>query len=123
MMRLKSITLRLALLFGTASTMVLIAVGVLIGALIAKHFEEMDVAELAGKVELINHTLSKVDTPNEIGHLSQHLGDTLMGHGTLSVAIVDRDGLTLLLLRVQDIPGPCSKRSLSRTAQRNCRGQ
>ena len=61
-MRRPSLTLRLTLLFGTASTAVLVVLGYLVGMSVQAHFVEIDRDELLGKVELVRHTLAKVRT-------------------------------------------------------------
>jgi len=87
-MRPKSITFRLTLFFSTASTAVLLVVGTLIGTLVEAHFEELDLMELDGKLELVRHTLAKVRTPADMAGVSQNLADALVGHHDLSVAVV-----------------------------------
>ncbi|MHB0927242.1 MAG: heavy metal sensor histidine kinase, partial [Gallionellaceae bacterium] len=64
-MRPNSITSRLTLFFSTASTIVLLVVGTLVGTLVELHFEELDLMELNGKLELIRHALAKVHTPSD----------------------------------------------------------
>ena len=54
-----SITLHLTLLFAAASAAVLIGVGVLVSRLVETHFEQQDVTELAGKLELVRHRLAR----------------------------------------------------------------
>ena len=56
----KSITFRLALYFGGASTAVLLAIGYLVGISVERHFLELDHADLHGKMELVRHVLAKV---------------------------------------------------------------
>ncbi len=87
-MRPKSITFRLTLFFSTASTAVLLVVGYLIGTVVEAHFEEQDLAELNGKLELVRHTLAKVRTPADMAAVPQNLSDALVGHHGLSVAVV-----------------------------------
>jgi two-component system heavy metal sensor histidine kinase CusS len=88
MMRPKSITFRLTLFFCTASTAVLLVVGTLIGTLVEAHFEELDLMELDGKLELVRHTLAKARTPADLTVVPQNLSDALVGHPGLSVAVV-----------------------------------
>jgi len=92
MMRPKSITFRLTLFFSTASTAVLLVVGTLIGTLVEAHFEELDVEELNGKLELVRHSLAKVRVPAGMAVVPQNLSDALVGHHGLSVAVVGWDG-------------------------------
>ena len=91
MMRPKSITFRLALFFSTASTAVLLVVGYLIGTLVEAHFEELDLMELDGKLELVRHTLAKVRAPSDLVAVPQNLADALVVHQGLSVAVVGSD--------------------------------
>jgi len=90
-MRPKSITFRLTLFFSTASTAVLLVVGYLIGTLVEAHFEELDLMELNGKLELVGHTLAKARTPTDMAVVPQNLADALVGHPGLSVAVVGSD--------------------------------
>lgn len=92
---LRSITLRLALLFGSASTLVLIGVGFIIGALVELHFEKLDQHELGGKLELTRHLLAKVHQRNELEGATRQLDEALIGHHGLSIWIVRQDGQTI----------------------------
>lgn len=91
MRRPPSITFRLTLFFSTASTLILLAVGVLVGVLVETHFEEQDLTELDGKLELISHALAKVHTASEMAAIPQRLADALVGHPDLSVAVMGQD--------------------------------
>lgn len=90
-MNLKSITSRLTLFFSTASTLVLLVIGSLIGTLVESHFEEQDRMELDGKLQLVRHTLAKVSTPSDLAAVPQRLADALIGHPDLSVAVAGPD--------------------------------
>lgn len=90
-MRPQSITFRLTLFFSTASTLVLLVVGVLAGTLVEAHFEEQDLTELDGKLELVRHALAKVHTASEMATIPQHLADALVGHPDLSVVVIGPD--------------------------------
>ena len=91
MKRSKSITFRLTLFFSTASTAVLLVVGTLIGSLVETHFEEIDLNDLSGKLELVRHTLAKARAPGEMDLVPQRLADALVGHHGLSVAVLGPD--------------------------------
>ena len=95
MIRPKSITFRLTLFFSAASTAVLLAVGYLIGTSVEAHFEEQDLGELNGKLELVRHALAKVRSAGDLDDVPQHLQDALVGHPGLSVAIVGTQGRML----------------------------
>jgi len=88
MMRPRSITFRLTLFFSTASTAVLLVIGYLIGALVEAHFEELDLTELRGKLNLLRHAVAKLDAPGDQAALPQKLFDALVGHHDLTVAVV-----------------------------------
>ena len=91
----KSITFRLALYFGAASTAVLLAIGYLVGMSVERHFLELDRADLHGKMELIRHVLSKVHSPADVESLPERMGDALTGHESLSVSLIGPGGKTL----------------------------
>ena len=90
-MRLSSITSRLTIFFSTASTVELLVVGIIIGTLVESHFEEQDLMELEGKLELIHHALTKTQTPAELLTIPSKLSDALIGHPYLSVTIFGPD--------------------------------
>jgi two-component system, OmpR family, heavy metal sensor histidine kinase CusS len=91
----KSITFRLALYFGGASTAVLLAIGYVIGVSVERHFLELDRVDLHGKMELVRHALSKVHSPSDVEALPERMGDALTGHESLSVSIIGPGGKTL----------------------------
>jgi two-component system, OmpR family, heavy metal sensor histidine kinase CusS len=90
-MRPMSITSRLTLFFSTASTIVLLVVGTLVGSLLEKHFEEQDLIELNGKLELVRHTLAEVHTRSDLAAMEKNLADALVGHPDLSVTVLGPD--------------------------------
>lgn len=94
-MRPRSITFRLTLFFSTASTLVLLVIGYLVGVAVEKHFEEQDLHEFDGKLALIRHTLSKAHSPNDLEAVAQRLEDALVGHHGLSVSVIGPDRRTL----------------------------
>ena len=91
-MRRKSITFRLTLYFASASSAVLVFVGLLIGPAIEAHFVEQDIAEMGGKLELVRHELGRLRTPADVATLPHQLADALVGHHDLSVAVIAPDG-------------------------------
>ena len=106
MMRPKSITFRLTLFFSTASTLVLLVVGTLIGTLVEAHFEEIDLNDLNGKLELVRHTLAKARTPADMAVVPGNLADALVGHHGLSVAVFGAQGR--LLFKSSDVVFPAT---------------
>lgn len=93
----RSITIRLTPLFTAASTVVLLAVGILIGLVVESHFEEQDLAEFEGKLELTRHALAKAYTTAELHVLPQQLADALIGHPGLSVIVTNPENQILFL--------------------------
>ncbi len=93
--RLRSITLRLTLLFAAISTGVLLLLGLVIGASVEQHFEEMDMEVLAGKLELTRHALERVRREPELAAIPQQLDDSLVGHPGLVIIVLAPNGETL----------------------------
>lgn len=91
----KSITFRLTLLFASVSTTVLLLLGLLIGSLVERHFEELDMELLDGKLELLQHTLKKVRSDSELEALPGQLQDSMVGHPGLAVVVLKPNGETL----------------------------
>lgn len=100
----KSITFRLTLLFASASTVVLLLLGFLIGRSVEEHFEEQDMEVLSGKLELARHALEKVRSKKDLDSLPQQLEDSLVGHHALEVLVVAPDGRTLFATTGADFP-------------------
>jgi two-component system heavy metal sensor histidine kinase CusS len=91
----KSITFRLALYFGGASIVVLLAIGYVVGFSVEGHFLELDRTELHGKMQLVRHVLEKMHSPTDIDALPERMSDAFTGHESLSVSITGVGGKTL----------------------------
>ena len=91
----KSITLRLTLLFASVSTTVLLLLGLLIGSLVERHFEMLDMDLLAGKLEFIGHALKGIHSDGELARLPEQLQDSLVGQHGLAVLVSTPGGRTL----------------------------
>ncbi|MDH5580200.1 MAG: two-component sensor histidine kinase, partial [Betaproteobacteria bacterium] len=94
-MRRPSLTLRLTLLFGIASSAVLIVLGTFVGVSVQAHFVEMDREELLGKVELVRNILAKVRTAEQFAAMPARIDDALIGHPHLGVRLTSPDGAML----------------------------
>ncbi|TRZ67432.1 MAG: HAMP domain-containing protein [Rhodocyclaceae bacterium] len=103
-MRSPSLTVRLALLFAAVSTTVLLAIGGVIGYLVEEHFEMLDLAELTGKMALIEHILAKNETLAQDAELPRQLNDALVGHPGLSVAVYAENEHTVYATEGTDFP-------------------
>lgn len=91
----QSITLRLTLLFASVSTTILLLLGLVIALLVDRHFEEMDMEGMGGKLALLRHALEEVRTDAELQSLPKKLEDSLIGHHGLAVAIFKPGGQPL----------------------------
>ena len=91
----QSITLRLTLLFASVSTLVLLLLGLLIGSLVERHFEMLDMDLLSGKLEFIDHALKGIHSDRELGKLPGQLQASLVGQHGLAVLVLAPDGRTL----------------------------
>jgi two-component system heavy metal sensor histidine kinase CusS len=83
-----SITWRLTLLFVVASSAVLLTLGLVIASSVEKHFEDLDMEVLAGKMELTRHALANVKSHDDLQGLSQQLDHSLVGHHGLEVMVI-----------------------------------
>ncbi|HLA35973.1 MAG TPA: heavy metal sensor histidine kinase [Rhodocyclaceae bacterium] len=100
----RSITFRLTVLFAAISSAVLLLLGLLIGALAERHFEELDMELLGGKLELLQHALEKVRNEREFATLPQQLDDSLVGHHGLAVMVLAADGRVVFSSGEADFP-------------------
>jgi len=100
----KSIIFRLTLLFASASTAVLLVLGLLIGNSVEHHFEVQDMEVLTGKLELTRHALEKVHSQVDLDALPQQLDDSLVGHHGLAVIVVAPSGQTLFVTSGAEFP-------------------
>lgn len=101
--RRTSITLRLTLLFASASTVVLLLLGALVGRAVEQHFEDEDREILAGKLALAQRAVDKAHTDADLDTLPQRLDDALSGHPGLAL-VVSVNGRTLFATSGADFP-------------------
>jgi two-component system heavy metal sensor histidine kinase CusS len=73
---------------------VLLLLGLLIGSLVERHFEELDMELLDGKLELLRHALERTRSDRELETLPRQLEDAFVGHHSLAVVVLTR-GQTL----------------------------
>lgn len=91
----KSITFQLTLLFAAVSTTVLLLLGLLVGSLVERHFEELDMELLDSKLAHLRHILEKVHSARELEALPRLLEDALVEHHGSAVQIVKPGGQIL----------------------------
>lgn len=94
-MRPWSITARLTLFFSAVSAAVLFVFGHVVGTLVASHFEIQDLDELTSKLQLVRHTLSRMQGPADLATIQRELSDALIGHHGVSILVAGADGARL----------------------------
>lgn len=99
----RSITFRLTVLICSASTLVLLALGIMIGEAVERHFRAQDMEVMTGKVQLARHILEKVSSPEKLDAIPHQLEDALIGHAGLEVVIRPMDGPALFQTEQADM--------------------
>ena len=91
----QSLMFRLTFIFACGSSTLLFGLGLLISNMIDRHFEELDLKALTGKLELAQHALADVRSRSELDALPRRLNDALVGHPGLSLAVGWPKGITV----------------------------
>lgn len=91
----RSISFRMTVLFGAASTVVLLFLGLSIGQTVHQHFVEQDVESMTGKLHLVEHLLEKIKSPAELDALPGQLSDSLVGHHGITLLVQNTEGKKL----------------------------
>lgn len=99
-----SITYRLTLLFSLASSSVLLALGLIIASSVEQHFEEQDMEVLSGKMKLVRHMLGKLKSPTDLGNITELLDNSLIGHHSLEVMVLDASNKVLFATSADGLP-------------------
>ena len=99
-----SLTTRLTLLFAVVSTSVLLLLGLVIGSLVERHFEDMDLELLEGKLELIQHAIAATHSAGDLEAIPAQLDAALIGHHGLAVGIWSDAGNPLYLSEGASFP-------------------
>lgn len=94
MIRIRSLTARLAALFATLTAGLLVLSAVLFVRMLDRHFQELDMHELQGKITLIRNALQD-DADMAQPERLQALDRYFIGHGSLGVLLRDTDGRVL----------------------------
>jgi two-component system heavy metal sensor histidine kinase CusS len=100
----RSVTLRLTLLFASASGAVLMVLGLVVGHLVEHHFAELDTEMLSGKLELARHVLAQMHTAAELQALAPRVEAAFVGDHELSLRIRATDGTILYASPDADFP-------------------
>lgn len=102
--RQNSLTARLTLLFAVVSSGVLLILGLVIAELVERHFEDMDVELLEGKLQLVQHAVLSARAEGNFDGLPEQLQAALVGHHGLAVGVWGADGKQLFLSDGADFP-------------------
>lgn len=86
---MKSLTLRLALLYALSTLLILLGVSFYLLTVIEQHFVEQDLMELQGKLELSSRLINKAHSEGALSGLPRQLDDALTGHHHLAVALYE----------------------------------
>lgn len=100
----RSITFRLTLLFATVSTTILLLLGVVVDRLVERHFEELDLEMLDGKLAFVEHILGDARTRQDVALLPARLEDALIGHHGLNISVLSPDGKPVATTGAQSFP-------------------
>ncbi|HEX5803438.1 MAG TPA: heavy metal sensor histidine kinase, partial [Azospira sp.] len=103
-MRGRSLTFRLTALFALLASSVLLLMGVLVGRLVEQHFEDLDMDVLNGKQQLVRHALAEVRGTADLTAMARQLGDALIGHPDMAVALIAVDGRPLFVSGDAEFP-------------------
>ncbi|HSN79920.1 MAG TPA: heavy metal sensor histidine kinase [Rhodoferax sp.] len=86
-----SLTQRLTLMFMAAASAVLLVLGFVIASSVEKHFEDLDMEVLSGKMELTRQALLRVNTHQGLTEFTHQLAYSLVGHHGMEVMVIDAD--------------------------------
>ena len=100
----QSLTFQLTILFSAASTVILLLLGLLILSSVEGHFESQDMEILTGKLTLVQRTVEKVRSLEELASLPERLDDSLIDLHGLSLTIVAPSGQSLYASSGADFP-------------------
>jgi two-component system heavy metal sensor histidine kinase CusS len=90
-----SIRVRLTLLLAAIALVVSSVAGYTLFLALKYEVQRREMAEVAGKLELIDHLIGMQSTPQELAALKGTLDNILVGHNNLKVWLIDTQGRTL----------------------------
>ena len=95
MIRIASLTARLAALFAALTACLLVLVAVLFGRMLDAHFQELDAHDLHGKLTLIRNALQASSAPPLSSTPFAVLDQSFVGHENVGVLLRDTEGRVL----------------------------
>jgi len=98
MIRIHSLTARLATLFAVLAAGLLVLAAMLFGRMLDMHFQELDLHELQGKVTLIRNALQSVDATGGRSERIEALERSFVGHESVGVLVRDVEGRVLYII-------------------------
>lgn len=98
MIRIHSLTARLATLFAVLAASLLVLAAMFFGRMLDMHFQELDMHELQGKVTLIRNALQSVDATGGRSERIEALERSFVGHESVGVLVRDVEGRVLYII-------------------------
>lgn len=95
MIRIRSLTTRLSILFAALAAGLLVLAAILFGRMLEAHFHELDLQELEGKIPLIRNLLQDAAAVSAPAERIQALERVLAGHERIGVVLRDGEGRVL----------------------------
>jgi two-component system heavy metal sensor histidine kinase CusS len=83
-----SLASRLTLLYVVASSLLLVALGILFGLLLKQQLEALDREELEGKTELVEYLFAELETSERIVGSASRFSDMAVGHPHLRIGVL-----------------------------------
>lgn len=96
-----SLTARITLLFAGLTATLLVSAGLVLGEMLDRHFRELDLHELRGKLALIQHILEREGPTDSMSDHFERLEDSFIGHDNIGVRLKDDDGRLLYVIHPQ----------------------
>jgi len=90
-----SLTRRLTFLVTLASSAVLLSLGFMIAASVERHFEDLDMVGLVGKMDLIAQTVEGLQNSDDLNRMAPLMTHSLVGHQGLDVLVIGPTNQTL----------------------------
>lgn len=110
--RRSSITSRLTLFICSASTLILLALGIVIGEAVERQIQKQDTELLAGKIQLSRHIVESLTSLSDLSFLRHQFEDALAGHPGLSVIVQLPNGSPVFRTGNVAFPQQLAKRAL-----------
>ena len=98
MIRIHSLTARLATLFAVLAASLLVLAAMLFGRMLDMHFQELDMHELQGKVTLIRNALQSAGVTGRRPERIEALERSFVGHESVGVLVRDVEGRVLYII-------------------------